>query len=256
MAQIQTEVRFSIVPEWLLDADVSDRAVRVYAVLARYADSETLEAFPSRQTIAERCNCHVKSVDRAIDELVAIKALKKIHRKAKEGWASNLYVLRRVGTPESLGGDTTVARVGTPVSLGRDTTVHLTRTTEREPVERELLNDMFDTFWSVYPIKKDKPAARRAFEKALKRTDLETLVDGAKRYRDDPNREPRFTKYPATWLNNDGWDNGPEVSRRKLTGAEQGMALVKKYQDESHLSVESQAKKVITSFGFMRGIDD
>jgi hypothetical protein len=39
-------------------------------------------------------------------------------------------------------------------------------------------------------------------------------------YRSDPKRDPDFTKYPATWLNNDSWENAaalPEafVSQRR-----------------------------------------
>lgn len=67
---IDADIRFSIVPEWVTDADVSDRAVRVYTILARYADNDTLQAFPSRDLIAARARCHVKSVDRAVEELI------------------------------------------------------------------------------------------------------------------------------------------------------------------------------------------
>ena len=62
---IRLERRFAIIDEWLLDLDISDRAVRLYAVLARYADSETLKAYPSRGTLAERLRCSKASVDRA-----------------------------------------------------------------------------------------------------------------------------------------------------------------------------------------------
>ena len=36
---LDVEDRFAIVPEWLLDAEVSDAAVRLYAVLLRYGQS-------------------------------------------------------------------------------------------------------------------------------------------------------------------------------------------------------------------------
>lgn len=138
MSNFKGEVRFSILPEWILDASVSDRAIRVYALLARYADSETLEAFPSRQTLAKRAGCHVKSVDRAIEELEGLGALIKTHRRSGEAYTSNLYILRRVATPESLGRDMGVSRVGTWVSPGRDTGVPLTITIEEEPKELDI----------------------------------------------------------------------------------------------------------------------
>ena len=130
---INADLRFSIIPEWLLDSDLSDRAIRVYSVLARYADNETLQAYPSRDTLAQRCHCHWRSVDRAIDELVRLGAITKTHRKNGDSYQSNLYTLRRVLPTQSGGTDTTVRGVVTPQSVGTDTGGNLTRTTELEP---------------------------------------------------------------------------------------------------------------------------
>ena len=130
---LNTDLRFSIIPEWVLDANISDRAIRLYSILARYADNETLQAFPSRETLAKRAHCHIKSVDRAIQELIDIGAVLKAHRRNGESYQSNLYTLKRVGTQQSLGRDKAVQGVGTGESPGRDTSVHLTRTTELEP---------------------------------------------------------------------------------------------------------------------------
>ncbi len=72
---------FAVVPEYVLDADVSPQAVRLYAVLRRYADQRTLRCHPSRETLAGRL--HVSSpkvVDRASKELVAIGVLEIIPR--------------------------------------------------------------------------------------------------------------------------------------------------------------------------------
>ena len=130
---INTDLRFSIIPEWVIDADISDRAIRLYSILARYADNETLQAFPSRETLAKRAHCHIKSVDRAIQELIDIGAVLKAHRRNGESYQSNLYTLKRVGTAVSPGRDRSDQGVGTGESPGRDTSVHLTRTTELEP---------------------------------------------------------------------------------------------------------------------------
>jgi hypothetical protein len=207
MGNIHTDLRFSILPEWLLDAGVSDRAVRVYALLARYADSETLQAFPSRETLAKRAGCHWRSIDRAIDELVALGAITKTHRKNGDAYQSNIYTLRRVLTTVSPGTDTAVTGVLTPQSPPTDTGGNLTITTQLEPLEQEPLNDIFEQFWEIYPKKADKALAKRSLEKALKRTTAERILDGARHYRDDPRRDDAFTKNPSTWLNADAWDN-------------------------------------------------
>ena len=75
------------------------------------------------------------------------------------------------------------------------------------------LTRQFDEWYAEYPKKADKQAAKRAFEKALKLTSFETLMAGARHYRDDPNRDPQYTKNPATWLNKGSWDNEAQAPR-------------------------------------------
>ena len=66
--RLQVEQRFAMVPEWLLDADVPDGAVRLYALLTRYGNSSGAR-FPSRALLARRLRRSVDSVDRAMREL-------------------------------------------------------------------------------------------------------------------------------------------------------------------------------------------
>jgi len=67
-------VPYGTIPEWVLDADISDRAVRLWVVLDRYAGQND-RAYPGRRATAERMRCSVDSVDRAMAELVAIDAV-------------------------------------------------------------------------------------------------------------------------------------------------------------------------------------
>jgi len=122
--ELNTEIRFSIIPEWVTYSQVSDKAVRLYSVLARYADNHTHEAFPSRETLAEKMGCSAKSIDRASQELIRVGAITKRQRHN----SSLVYTLR-----VSKGVDTTVQGGWSPLSRGVDTDVHLTRTTELEP---------------------------------------------------------------------------------------------------------------------------
>jgi hypothetical protein len=66
---------------------------------------------------------------------------------------------------------------------------------------------LFEEFWNAYPRKLDKAKAVRAFRSALKRTKFEDIMAGVIAYRNDAARNPDFTKYPATWLNSDSWEN-------------------------------------------------
>lgn len=75
--------------------------------------------------------------------------------------------------------------------------------------ERVNAQSLFKEFWNEYPRKLDKGKALKAFKSALTRASFEDILAGAIMYRDDPNRLADFTKYPATWLNADAWENGP-----------------------------------------------
>lgn len=88
------EDRFAIVPEWLLDADIGDAAVRLYAVLLRYGQSSG-SRMPSRATLARRLRKRsTDSVDRAMKELVGIGAVRIEHRYDGARRLTNAYHLR------------------------------------------------------------------------------------------------------------------------------------------------------------------
>ena len=89
--KIYSDEYFAILPEWVLYAPVSSNAIRLYAVLRRFADKQNT-CYPTRKTIAERCQFSPASVDRAVEELKAVGALQVTQRKSKQGdWTSNLY---------------------------------------------------------------------------------------------------------------------------------------------------------------------
>jgi hypothetical protein len=72
----------------------------------------------------------------------------------------------------------------------------------------------FEEFWQAYPRRTDKGAARKAWATATKKTDPAQIVEAAGMYAADPNRDERYTKHPATWLNAEAWGNGPLPSRQ------------------------------------------
>jgi len=230
---INTDIRFSIIPEWVLDADISDRAVRLYSILARYADNETLQAFPSRDTLAKRAFCNSKAVTKAIDELVTIGAVIKQHRKQGDSFQSNLYTLRRVGpivTPPRVNPDLGVGSDLTPPRVSDDS---LTITTELEP-----LNDIkqhFDSFWDIYPRKLGKGEAKGAFIKAVTKFGHEVIMDGVRKLASDPNLPPvQYVPRAATWLNQERWDDEPytAVDPASIPGVSRGIAPKSPYVGE------------------------
>ena len=75
--------------------------------------------------------------------------------------------------------------------------------------------DYFEQFWSLYPNKKGKGAARKAFEKVMQGndevalfSDLTLALEAQKRYRQEAKGHDEFIapwKHPSTWLNQECW---------------------------------------------------
>lgn len=85
-------------------------------------------------------------------------------------------------------------------------------------------SEFFDAFWTIYPVKKSKKAAKAAYLKALKDTDHGTLVAAVaaqRRWREWS--DPRFIPHAATWLNRAAWSDEPSgdagVAGRENTGS-------------------------------------
>jgi len=88
------EQHFAIVPEWVLDADISDAALRLYAVLLRYGQTSG-HRMPGRRLLASRLHKRSRdSVDRALKELVGIGAVVVQHRRQRTLNLTNRYVVR------------------------------------------------------------------------------------------------------------------------------------------------------------------
>lgn len=82
----------------------------------------------------------------------------------------------------------------------------------------------FDAFWTAYPRKTGKDAARKAFERrkvtdALLASMLEAIAEQSrsKQWQDDGGR---YIPHPATWLNQGRWqDEAPKTGPRPIGGA-------------------------------------
>lgn len=68
----------------------------------------------------------------------------------------------------------------------------------------------FSEFYMAYPKKKSKQAAERAFNTAIKKVSFEKIMQGLKAYKEDIKKkqtQEQYIKYPATWLNQECWDD-------------------------------------------------
>jgi len=164
--QITTDLRFSMIPHWLLATNVSNTALRLYAVLAKFADSETGQAFPGRTRLSKELDCSLKTVDRAVAELIELGAIRKVQRVKDNYYQSSLYTVVRID-PAS-----TVTRPrdiddATPRHERRDPVspvTHRTITSELEPLKQEPLNKIPKTEKRMTSFPEDWQPSERLLE--------------------------------------------------------------------------------------------
>lgn len=68
------------------------------------------------------------------------------------------------------------------------------------------MTDAFNAFWRAYPRRVAKGAARKAFDKAIKKTDIETILKAVEAYKVC---KPDYQDWahPSTWLNQERWED-------------------------------------------------
>ena len=76
--------------------------------------------------------------------------------------------------------------------------------------------DRFSQFWNVYPKKKSKGDAERAWQRALKKTEAEKIIAAVRVFaRQCEDKDPQFIKHPATWLNSESYLD-PDLQPRQV----------------------------------------
>lgn len=108
---MRSEEYFSIIPEYVLDAEVSDGAYRLYGALAREVNTGTKVGFARLKDVAARLRKSESSVRRHLDELVKAGLLVSqpqwtndkgnFSTKYTPGWRQtmNMYTLKRANPP-------------------------------------------------------------------------------------------------------------------------------------------------------------
>jgi hypothetical protein len=73
----------------------------------------------------------------------------------------------------------------------------------------------FDAFWEAYPKKVGKGEARRAYAKALRKIEENVILSAVNDYAASRRgQEKRYTANPATWLNQERWEDEVQTNSR------------------------------------------
>lgn len=89
-------------------------------------------------------------------------------------------------------------------------------TTSTATKDKRIVQTSFERFWEIYPRRDGKKKALAAFEKALKTTSIEVILEGVTRYIAFLKTTTQQTAMPATWLNGERWND--EVLRAQFEG--------------------------------------
>jgi len=90
---------------------------------------------------------------------------------------------------------------------------NIKNTSNKENNNQQTIDYHFEFFWNAYPRRVGRGAARAAFEKAFKKTDIGTLLEALHVYANSPSLpDLQFIPHPATWLNQERWSDDPSAS--------------------------------------------
>lgn len=209
---------FFQVPNAIYDNKELD-VYQITILLYLFRLSNDSEAFPSLGNITDFTGVSRPKVIKTINDLIAKGYIQKKTRKNKNGSStSNLYILLDPSKQDLL---PLVNDVNHPSKCGLPGVVN-----EVNPINTNIINtnlynttqtqkysDAFETFWKIYPRKKDKASAYKTFNKILKEFSLDEIVNGAKRYSDEckaMQTEQKYIKLAQTFLNKKSFLNDRE----------------------------------------------
>lgn len=193
--------RFTIIPnDWIRNSELSPHANYLLIYLVSHQIGYQIRF----EQISAETGLGVRALRSAISELQNTGWLIATREKKPNGQLGTY----RFEVTEARVRLSTVAHA----TVDHATVAHRTdnkKTILKENNIKENNDKEFCEFWNEYPRKLDKGKAKRAFASAITRASFEDILAGAIRYKNDPNRLDEFTKYPASWLNADSWENAP-----------------------------------------------
>ena len=110
--------KFTIVYNDFLESDLLDKHEKlVYIVIKRFADNETLTAFPSLKTLHKMTGISIRWIKKSIEHMEELGIISVEHRTSEDkGNQSNLYTLHDYAEIWSVGSSKDVAAVADEIS--------------------------------------------------------------------------------------------------------------------------------------------
>lgn len=204
-----TRIENSLI-DWLIHQDISARKMKLVLFVLRYTVCFHREYAELSLSYIEKATGILRNnVQSDIKSLVEMNILRERFEGQKR--FLSLGTVLNIDTTEE---EAVLKNDNSTVLNSDNSTVLNFDNKEIKSIKLKDLNNndqtLFDRFWTCYPRKVSKPQAKKAFQTALKKVDLETLILGLEHYKDHLQKtktDEKFVKHPATWLNAEGWND-------------------------------------------------
>lgn len=217
---------FAMVPRWLVErSDVSDRAVRTFALLSGHIEQDGISL--RQQEIADVLGVSWRSAHRALIELRDLGVLSWTEPDGNlDGVVYTLLIDRRGLEDTPVRSVTSpLTNSDTPVTSDLSPMTPVSRLPYRESLDTSLRSVTrattkttsdplgFDDWYEPFPKKVGRGAAVKAYRAAAKKVGerrlIEALQEQLPKLREDHQRG--YCPNPATWLNQERWlDEAPK----------------------------------------------
>ena len=185
--------------------------------IADHHNSETGDCFPSINRLAVLCEMSRRSVETHITALEDQGLLKrKAQYRDTGGKTANSYLLELTGTLENSDDAQNLRMVCEKAAHGDTQNLRMNNLVRRNLGNKTNNIDQnekhFNKFWTTYPRKIGKAAAKQSFFTALQKTNADKIISAARDFGNAmKDQEKQFIPYPRTWLRQKRWEDKIEI---------------------------------------------
>ena len=186
--------------------------------IADHHNSETGDCFPSINRLAVLCEMSRRSVETHITALEDQGLLKrKAQYRDTGGKTANSYLLELTGTLENSDDAQNLRMVCEKSAHGDTQNLRMNNLVINNLGNKpNNIDQLFEEFWSYYPRKINKIAAKQSFMTAISKAKPDVILDGIKAYAESIkhfcNQDMKFVPHARTWLRQERWTNEVELA--------------------------------------------
>lgn len=215
---------------WKSSAQKADRLLLLLALAFRANDDGV--AWPSQDSLAKDCRCSRRGVQRMLDALIAEGEVELVKSGGNGAGDHAVYKLPTysegglIDVLTTFGKGDPGANKGDPgAKKGRNVSVQ--SVPEPKRTVQCTVSEQTEVVYKAYPKKVAKPLALKAIASALKTQGFEKLLELTTAYaKAVEGSDPQFIPHPATWFNQERYNDDPATWRRSADKKSGGRSAI------------------------------